>query len=93
METNYVWHDEIHYKNYKQENKDYQEIQISPGDIKDSFFPDPIKKILNGLVDGKKRGLFTFVWIGQECDKLPSNFNQQLKMDHLPPSINSLRIQ
>jgi hypothetical protein len=71
--------DEIHYKNYKQENKDYQEIQISPGDIKDSFFPDPIKKILNGLVDGKKRGLFILLTFFKSLNYSPEEINKRIK--------------
>jgi hypothetical protein len=44
------------------------------------------------LIDNKQEDVYV-VWIRRVDDQSPCNINNQLKMDHLPPQINSLRIQ
>ena len=39
------------------EKKNFEEVKIESA-IKEDFFPPCIKKMLNGLADGKKRGVF-----------------------------------
>ncbi len=42
--------------NKKYVNNEYKEIEIKG--VSEDMFPEPIKKLLNGLEDGRKRGLF-----------------------------------
>jgi len=46
-------------KEKKYENVEYEKIDIK--DVTDNMFPAPIKKLLLGLADGKKRGLFVLL--------------------------------
>ena len=52
------------------------------------FEADQKRMVFNG-----KRQVVYVVRIGRGGDLSPLNFESQLKMDHLPPRINSLRLQ
>jgi hypothetical protein len=44
-----------------EKKRDYTPIEINNKQITDDMYPVPIKKILKGLTDGKKRGLFVLI--------------------------------
>ncbi len=57
------WHKENHGKISSSEKQKYTEEfkPINVGEISDKNFPDSIKKILEGLSDGKKRAFFVLI--------------------------------
>ena len=53
-------------KKYDKAYEKYDRIDIK--DVKENMFPAPIKKLLNGLEDGKKRGLFILITFLRSCN-------------------------
>ena len=48
-------------------------------DVDESFFPEPIKKLLNGLEDGKKRGLFVLITFLRNLGFSPDKINKRIR--------------
>jgi len=48
-------------KKIKKDYKITKQEEINPAEITEDIFPEPIKKLLKGLKDGKKRGLFILI--------------------------------
>lgn len=75
--------DKKYYKNYSGENSDdsknreYEEID--PKDIREEMYPESIKKILKGLRDGRKRGLFVLITFFRCLNYLPEEINNKIK--------------
>jgi hypothetical protein len=47
--------------------------------VEDRMFPKPIKKLLKGLGDGKKRGLFILLTFFRSCGFSPEEINKRVK--------------
>lgn len=48
-------------------------------DVPEEFFPPAIKKLLKGLEDGKKRGLFILITFLRSCNFSPDYINQKVR--------------
>ena len=48
-------------------------------DVKEEMFPKPIKKLLKGLKDGKKRGLFVLITFLRSIGYSPEKINDIIK--------------
>ncbi|MBI2452552.1 hypothetical protein HYV50_05785 [Candidatus Pacearchaeota archaeon] len=78
--------DEIEKKTGEKKYKDYEKTEINSDDIKEEMFPAPIKKLLNGLEDGRKRGLFILItflralnFSGEYVNKRAREWNEKNK--------------
>ena len=58
----------------KYEKKGYEETNITG--VTEDMFPDPIKKLLKGLQDGKKRGLFILITFLKAINYSPEEINR-----------------
>ena len=58
-------------------DRDYPEIKA--GDVKEDMFPKPIKKLLKGLKDGKKRGLFILITFLRSLNFPPDFINKRVR--------------
>jgi DNA primase large subunit len=47
--------------------------------VSDEMFPKPIKKLLNGLEDGKKRGLFVLLTFLRSVNFSPQEINERIR--------------
>jgi DNA primase large subunit len=56
---------------------EYQEIEIK--DVKDDMFPPAIKKLLLGVEDGKKRGLFILLTFFKSINLMPEDINNRAR--------------
>jgi hypothetical protein len=72
-------------KNIREEGlqrKKYSEFKGKRVDLKDvseDMFPKPIKKLLKGLQDGKKRGLFILLTFLKSCGFSPEEINEKVR--------------
>lgn len=74
--------DKRYYSNYKLkegDNKDRVYEEIKPEEVKDEMFPDSIKKLLLGLRDGKKRGLFILLTFFRNLNYSPEEINNRIR--------------
>lgn len=84
------WHRENYGKSGSSESsKIFEEVKpVNVGKISDSNFPDSIKKILQGLSDGKKRALFVLInffrSIGMEKEELENRIYEWDKLNNPP---------
>lgn len=65
----------------KFERKRYEGKKFDDADLKgvtEDMFPKPIKKLLKGLEDGKKRGLFVLLTFLKSCGFSPDEINKQV---------------
>jgi len=80
-------------RNYKQEN--FKPVKIEK--ISDEFFPPSIKKMLEGLSDGRKRALFVLInlfrSIGMERDELEKRIYDWNKKNAVPLKDGYLKAQ
>ncbi|MEK6855231.1 MAG: hypothetical protein AABX73_03335 [Nanoarchaeota archaeon] len=67
--------DKIEKKRYE----DYKYEELKFDDVDESFFPEPIKKLLNGLEDGKKRGLFVLITFLRNLGFSPDKINKRIR--------------
>jgi len=58
-------------------SKEYEEIDSSK--VEESMFPPPIKKLLKGLKDGKKRGLFVLLTFLRGINYSPEKINLEIR--------------
>jgi len=64
----------------KVERKNYKEYEkISVKGVSEDMFPKPIKKLLKGLKDGKKRGLFVLLTFLRTLNFSPEYINVKLR--------------
>jgi DNA primase catalytic subunit len=64
----------------KRISKDYKPLDNSQfKDVPEDFFPAPIKKLLNGLQDGKKRGLFILITFLRALNFSPEYINNKIR--------------
>ncbi|MBX4196570.1 hypothetical protein KW805_03205 [Candidatus Pacearchaeota archaeon] len=64
------------------EKKDYTKYtyeKIDLGHIEDDMFPAPIQKLLKGLKDGKKRGLFILITFLRSLNFSPEKIHEKIK--------------
>jgi DNA primase catalytic subunit len=64
-------------KEKKYENVEYERIDIK--DVTDSMFPAPIRKLLKGLEDGKKRGLFILLTFLKCANFTPEEIDKRVR--------------
>ena len=64
-------------KEKKYEVGEYEKIDIK--DVTDNMFPAPIKKLLKGLTDGKKRGLFILLTFLKCANFSPEEIDKRVK--------------
>ena len=69
--------DEQKYSQMKMKGEGFGEIKRE--EIKDSMFPGPIKKLLKGLADGKKRGLFVLLTFLKSINYSPEEIAKIVK--------------
>lgn len=74
--------DKKFYGNYKTASSDsgereYEEIDAK--NITDDMFPDSIKKLLKGLKDGRKRGLFILITFFRSLNYSPEEINTRIR--------------
>lgn len=69
--------DEQKYSQVKMKGGGFQEINREL--INDKMFPDPIKKLLKGLTDGKKRGLFVLLTFLKSINYSPEEISNIVK--------------
>ena len=71
---------------YSKASSEYQELDYSK--VNEKMFPAPIKKLLNGLKDGKKRGLFVLITflrgVGYPPDKINLDVREWNKKNEPP---------
>ena len=53
--------------------------EIKAEDVKEDMFPKPIKKLLKGLKDGKKRGLFILLTLFRSLNYPPESINNRVR--------------
>ncbi len=76
------WKQESKKEETKELNKKYSEMSRTFEEMKDvpeSAFPQPIKKLLQGLVDGKKRGLFVLLTFLRSLNYSPEYINKKVR--------------
>ena len=77
--------EEIIKKKYSEYDKD---IILNADEIKEEMFPSPIKKLLLGLKDGKKRGLFILIAffrsLNFRADYINSRIREWNKLNEVP---------
>lgn len=56
---------------------EFKEIEIK--DVRDDMFPPAIKKLLNGVEDGKKRGLFILLTFFKSINFSPEEINNRVR--------------
>ncbi|MEK6888736.1 MAG: hypothetical protein AABW80_01370 [Nanoarchaeota archaeon] len=59
--------------------KYFSETNFEVGNIDEKDFPKPIKKLLNGIGDGKKRGLFILLTFLKSINYSPEKINQLVR--------------
>jgi len=68
------------YGNYRQANNEEREFEeINSKDVNENMYPDSIKKILLGLKDGRKRGLFVLITFFRCLNYSPEEINNKIK--------------
>jgi len=89
------WHKENHGRIESSEKNKEEFKPMNLGEIFDKNFPDSIKKILEGLSDGKQRALFILInffrSIGMERNELEKRIYDWNKKNN--PSLNESRIK
>lgn len=64
----------------KKLSKEYKPLDNSQfKDVPEDFFPSPIKKLLKGLQDGKKRGLFILITFLRALNFSPEYINNKVR--------------
>lgn len=72
--------DKKYYSNYKSTGTEKTEFEeINSKDVKDEMFPAPIKKLLKGLGDGRKRGLFILITFFRSLNYSPEEINNRIR--------------
>ena len=61
----------------KRKLKKYEKLDITG--VSENIFPQPIKKLLNGLTDGKKRGLFVLITFFRSLNFSPDYINKKIR--------------
>ena len=61
----------------KKKYSNYEKIDI--GEVKEEMFPKPIKKLLKGLKEGRKRGLFILLTFLRSLNFSPDYINQKIR--------------
>ncbi len=73
-------------KYHKYSNREFEKIDIS--NVTEEIFPQPIKKLLKGLKDGKKRGLFILITflrsINYSAEQINSRIREWNKLNEPP---------
>lgn len=75
--------DKKYFANYKPSSsgekgeREYEEIKAE--DVKDNYYPPSIKKLLLGLKDGRKRGLFILLTFFRSLNYTPETINEIIK--------------
>jgi len=64
-------------KERKYENVEYEKIDIK--NVTDNMFPEPIRKLLKGLTDGKKRGLFIILTFLKCANFSPEEIDKRVR--------------
>ncbi len=64
-------------ENRKYSNKSYENVEITG--VTEDMFPMPIKKLLKGLKDGKKRGLFILITFLRTLNFSPEYINNKTR--------------
>jgi len=63
----------------KERYKDFKFEEVKLEGITEEMFPKPIKKLLRGLEDGKKRGLFILLTFLKNCGFSPEEINDKVR--------------
>ncbi|MBS3091723.1 hypothetical protein J4217_04745 [Candidatus Pacearchaeota archaeon] len=73
--------DKQYYKNYKTEGDDKDRVyeEIKAEDVREDYYPEPIKKLLLGLQDGRKRGLFVLLTFFKSLNFFPEKINDKIR--------------
>jgi len=66
-------------KHQKNRYKDYTDMDLSISGVTEDIFPEPIKKLLLGLEDGKKRGLFILLTFLRSLNFQPDYINSRIR--------------
>jgi hypothetical protein len=69
--------DEHEEKNLEKKYQTYENIDLS--NITEDMFPKPIKKLLKGLQEGKKRGLFVLLTFLRSINFSPDQINKRVR--------------
>lgn len=69
--------EERRYKGKKLEGKAYENAELK--DVPENVYPPAIKKLLNGLEDGRKRGLFVLLTFFKSINVPPQDINNKVR--------------
>jgi len=82
LESALAWkkiHDEQDQQEIKKKYKTYEKIDVKPDSIPENLFPKPIKKLLKGLQEGRKRGLFVLLTFLRSLNFSPEYINKKIR--------------
>ncbi len=65
--------------NEKYKNMEWKPQEIDRTQLSETIYPKPIKKLLKGLKDGKKRGLFVLLTFLRGLDYSPEEINSKIR--------------
>src|SRR3989344_4759646 len=64
-------------QNVNKRNYEYKDLEIKG--VSEEIFPNPIKKLLNGLKEGRKRGLFVLLTFLRSLNFSPDYINTKIR--------------